>query len=161
MMLALAQYYICFSFTIMSSLFLCQIKYMYVQHQKLVFSVLPFSVPLVSLIHLFPSLLFSCTKKLTYVLPLKCIWSFFRSKWFSFMQIKLRSVNRLSRLTEVREHSGCVGAQLLPSNTPRKQQPVGCASCSLPGGENHSDPLLCRRQRHHSASIRFLSLVWV
>lgn len=135
---------------------MCQIKH--VQNQRHIFN-----FHLLSLLPLFASLFSNCTGKKTptYALPFRCMWSFFRSIWYSFTQIKLRSVNRQSRLTEAREHSGCVCSQLLPSNTPRKQHPAGCASCSLPGGENHSDPLWRQRQRYHSASIRYVSLVLV
>lgn len=124
-----------------------------------IFTVRPFNFRLVSiLLHLFAFLFLLCGF-ITCVLLLRCVWSSFRSIWSSLTQIKLKSVNRQSRLTEVKEHSGCVCSQILPSNTPRKQQPAGCASCSLAGGENHSDPLLCQRQTHHSTSIQFLSLL--
>lgn len=61
--------------------------------------------------------LFFCVCRQTYVLPCRCVWSSFSSIWSSFTLIKLKSVNRQSRLTEVKEHSSCVCSQLLPSNT--------------------------------------------
>lgn len=73
------------------------------------------------------------------------------------MQIKLGSVNKRNRLTEVEKHSGCVCSQLLPSNTPRKQKPAGCAFCCLLGGENHSHPELCQRQRHQISFLIYVS----
>lgn len=116
---------------------------------------LPFSFRLVSLLlRLFASLFFFRAGKLTYVLPFRSIWSSLRSIRSLLTQIKRRT-DRAGWLKWRNTACFFFFSQHLPSNTPRKQQPAGCASCSLPGGENHSDP---RRQRNHSASVAFSSL---